>query len=279
MLTAQLALALDAVALATQLQISRGQIVTAREEERRRLRRDLHDGLGPALAGIALTLQAAENTGGPAADELVSGARVQLQDVVGEIRHIVHGLRPPILDDLGLAAAIRAHADRLAPLDVAFELPDPPVRLSAAAELAVYRIATEALTNVVRHAHASTCLVALHNDRDETVLEVSDDGRGLDPDADPGVGLRSMSERAAELGGQVVLSRAPLGGLAVAVRLPNATAPTTYDPRPRRRRQRDLPPGDAAAPGLRPGPRRVARSPATAPPASRRRSRSRSTSC
>ena len=224
-LAAQLALALDAVALATQLQVSRGQIVTAHEEERRRLRRDLHDGLGPALAGIALTLQAAENTGGPAAADLVSGARVQLQDIVGEIRHIVHGLRPPILDDLGLAAALRAHADHLAPLAVELDLPDHPIPLSAAAELAVYRIATEALTNVVRHAHADTCRVALHGDRDETLLEVTDDGRGLDPDAAPGVGLRSMRERAAELGGQIALSQASQGGLAVAVRLPNARQP------------------------------------------------------
>ena len=212
MLSAQLALALDAVALATQLQISRGHIVTAREEERRRLRRDLHDGLGPALAGIALTLQAAENTGGPAADELVSGARVQLEDVVGEIRRIVHGLRPPILDDLGLAAAIRAHADQLAPLTVELDLPDLPVRLSAAAELAIYRITTEALTNVVRHARARTCRVALHGDRSETVLEVSDDGRGLDPGAGPGVGLRSMRERAAELGGRWCSVRPPRAG-------------------------------------------------------------------
>lgn len=227
LLSSQLALALDAVALATQLQVSRGQIVTAREEERRRLRRDLHDGLGPALAGIALTLQAAENTGGPAADELVSGARAQLQDVVGEIRHIVHGLRPPILDDLGLAAAIRAHADHLAPLAVELDLPDLPIRVSAAAELAVYRIATAALTNVVRHAHAGTCRVALHGDRDETLLEVTDDGGGPDPDAAPGVGLRSMRERAAELGGQIVLSQASQGGLAVAVRLPNASQPQT----------------------------------------------------
>ena len=225
LLNAQLALALDAVALATQLQTSRGQIVTAHEEERRRLRRDLHDGLGPALAGIALTLQAAENTGGPAAGELVSGARAQLEDVVGEIRHIVHDLRPPILDDLGLAAAIRAHADHLAPLDVELDLPDHPIPLSAAAELAVYRIATEALTNVVRHAHAGTCRVALHGDREGTLLEVTDDGRGLDPGATPGVGLRSMRERTAELGGQIVLGQASQGGLAVAVRLPNAGPP------------------------------------------------------
>jgi signal transduction histidine kinase len=220
-LARQLTLAVDAVALASQLQQSRGQIVVAREEERRRLRRDLHDGLGPALAGIALTLQAAQNTGGAEADDLVTGAREQMQDVVAEIRRIVQALRPAVLDDLGLAAAIRAHADRLAPLAIELDLPEPHVPLSAAAELAVYRIATEALTNVVRHAHASTCRVALRSDGGETVLEVTDDGRGLDPQADPGIGLRSMRERAAELGGHVELSDASLGGLAVAVRLPH----------------------------------------------------------
>jgi signal transduction histidine kinase len=224
MLSSQVALALDAVELAIQLQISRGEIVTAREEERRRLRRDLHDGLGPALAGIALTLQAAQNTGGAAADELVSGASEQIQDVVAEIRRIVHALRPPILDDLGLAAAIRAHADRLAPLAIELDLPEPQAPMSAAAELAIYRIATEALTNVVRHAHASTCRVQLRSEGAATVLEVTDDGRGLDPHADPGVGLRSMRERAAELGGYVVLSQASAGGLVLAVRLPHATA-------------------------------------------------------
>jgi signal transduction histidine kinase len=222
-LSDQVALALDAVALATQLQLSRGQIVTAREDERRRLRRDLHDGLGPALAGIALTLQAAQNTGGPAADELVSGARVQIEDIVAEIRRIVHDLRPPILDDLGLVAAIRTHADRLAPMAIELDLSEPQVPLSAAAELAVYRIATEALTNVVRHAHADTCHVTLRSDRGGTVLEVSDNGRGLNVSADPGVGLRSMRERAAELGGHVTLGEAALGGLAVAVWLPCAT--------------------------------------------------------
>jgi signal transduction histidine kinase len=219
-LARQLTLAVDAVALASQLQQSRGEIVTAREEERRRLRRDLHDGLGPALAGIALTLQAAQNTGGAEGDALVAGAGEQMQDVVAEIRRIVQALRPSVLDDLGLAAAIRAHADRLAPLAIEFDLPDPQLPMSAAAELAVYRIATEALTNVVRHAHASNCRVALRSDGGETVLEVTDDGRGLDPRADPGIGLRSMRERAAELGGHVVLSEASHGGLAVAVRLP-----------------------------------------------------------
>lgn len=224
-LSQQVALALDALALATQLQLSRGQIITAREDERRRLRRDLHDGLGPALAGIALTLQAAQNTGGPAADELVSGAREQIEDTVAEIRRIVSDLRPPILDDLGLLVALRTHAERLAPMTVRLDLTEPQVPLSAAAELAVYRIATEALTNVVRHAHADTCQVTLRSGRGGTVLEVSDNGRGIDVDADPGVGLQSMRERAGELGGQVTLGEASLGGLAVGLWLPDAPPP------------------------------------------------------
>ena len=160
-LVRQVALVLDALRMAAELQQSREAIVTAREEERRRLRRELHDGLGSALAGIALTLQAARNTGGPQGDELVEGAREQTQAAVADVRRLVRGLRPPVLEDLGLAAALRAHADRLGPLEVEFELPQSPLALPAAVELALYRIATEALTNVVRHAHARHCRVCL----------------------------------------------------------------------------------------------------------------------
>ena len=150
----QLALVLDALRMAAEVQHSREAIVTAREEERRRLRRELHDGLGSALAGIALTLQAAHNAGGPRGDELVEGAREQTEAAVADVRRIVRGLRPPMLEDLGLAAALRAHADRLAPLEVELVLPPALPPLPAAVELALYRIATEALTNAVRHAHA-----------------------------------------------------------------------------------------------------------------------------
>ena len=98
--------------------------------------------------------------------------------------------------------------------------------LPAAVELALYRIATEALTNVVRHAHARRCRVTLRTDGGEVALEIADDGDGLAVDAAPGVGLRSMRERAAELGGRVELAPGPSGGLAVDVRLPCATAQT-----------------------------------------------------
>jgi signal transduction histidine kinase len=223
-LVRQVALVLDALRMAAALQQSREAIVSAREEERRRLRRDLHDGLGSALAGIALTLQAARNSDGPTADELVESAREQTQAAVADVRRLVRGLRPPVLEDLGLAAALRAYADRLGPLEVEFELPPSPMTLPAAVELALYRIATEALTNVVRHAHARHCQVCLRTDGNDVTVAIIDDGHGIARDATPGVGLRSMRERAAELGGRVELANGPNGGLAVDARLPCATA-------------------------------------------------------
>ena len=221
-LVRQLALVLDALRMAAEVQHSREAIVTAREEERRRLRRELHDGLGSALAGIALTLQAAQNAGGPQSDPLVAGAREQTEAAVADVRRIVRGLRPPVLEDLGLAAALRAHADRLAPLEV--EIVVPPDPLPAAVELALYRIATEALTNAVRHADARRCRVELRTVGEEAVLEIADDGPGLAADATAGVGLRSMRERAAELGGRVELETPAGGGLTVRVVLPVAAA-------------------------------------------------------
>ena len=221
-LVRQLALVLDALRMAAEVQHSREAIVTAREEERRRLRRELHDGLGSALAGIALTLQAAQNAGDPQSEPLVAGAREQTEAAVADVRRIVRGLRPPVLEDLGLAAALRAHADHLAPLEVEIVVPSNP--LPAAVELALYRIATEALTNAVRHADARRCRVELRAAGDEAVLEIGDDGPGLSPDATAGVGLRSMRERAAELGGRVELETPAGGGLTVRVVLPVAAA-------------------------------------------------------
>jgi signal transduction histidine kinase len=225
-LARQVALVLDALRMAAALQQSREAILSAREEERRRLRRELHDGLGSALAGIALTLQAARNAGGPEGDELVEGAREQTQDALVDVRRMVRDLRPPVLEDLGLAAALRAHADRLAPLEVDLAVPESRLRLPAATELALYRIGTEALTNVVRHAHARHCRVDLRTEGREVVLAVADDGAGLDGEATPGVGLRSMRERAAELGGRIELTTRPGGGLTVEVRLPCEPAPS-----------------------------------------------------
>ena len=220
LLARQLGLVLETLDMASALQQSREAIVTAREEERRRLRRELHDGLGSALAGIALTLQAARNTDGADADRLVEDAREQTQYAVVDVRRMVRGLRPPVLEDLGLAAALQAHADRMSPLSVALDLEDLTEPMPAATELALYRIATEALTNVVRHSNARRCQVRARRGADEVVLEVSDDGQGLNDPSVPGVGLRSMNERAAELGGRVALHDNSSGGLTVRVNLP-----------------------------------------------------------
>jgi two-component system, NarL family, sensor kinase len=218
--------AVRAVRLMRDLRRSRQQLVSAREEERRRLRRDLHDGLGPTLAAMALKLDAARNLLGPAperADELLAGLSQQLQGAVGEIRRLVHALRPPALDELGLAGAVREQARQLESHGVRVEVDAPATLtgLSAATEVAAYRIVQEALTNVVRHAEAGRCRVTLGLGR-ELSITVVDDGRGVEPGARPGVGLASMRERAGELGGRVEVVPAPGGGTRVEAVLPLA---------------------------------------------------------
>jgi two-component system NarL family sensor kinase len=216
------------VRLTTDLQRSRERIVTAREEERRRLRRDLHDGLGPDLAAIALRLDAARSMAGPTpVGETLSELRDQTREAIGGVRRIVDELRPPALDELGLVSALGEHAARLsAPvagdgggLDVHVDGPDVPPPLPAAVEVAAYRIGLEAMTNAARHAHARRCDVRIHVDGDLRV-EVSDDGDGLPRDAQPGVGLGSMRERAAEVGGTWTIAGRPGGGTTVCARLP-----------------------------------------------------------
>jgi two-component system, NarL family, sensor kinase len=219
-LVQQIAPALDALRLATELQHSREEIVNAREEERRRIRRELHDGLGSALAGIALTLEAARNSGTP--DELIDGARDQTQAAVADVRRIVRDLRPPALDDLGLVEALRAYAGKLSPLQVEFVVDADLQPLPAAVESALYRVACEAFTNVVRHARAHSCRLTLDTHAGHVVLRVEDDGAGFSPTAEPGVGLRSMRERAAELGGTVSFGRLEAGGSVVELRLTSA---------------------------------------------------------
>lgn len=218
--------AVHAVRLNADLQLSRERLVTTREEERRRLRRDLHDGLGPALAGMALKLDAARNrTGDPQVDEILGELRGETQDAIADVRRVVYELRPPALDELGLVGALREQAARLLGQDggsnrlaVQIQAPENLPQLPAAVEVAAYRIATEALTNVVRHAEARHCVVRiLVNGKLE--LEISDDGHGVGRSA-PGVGLSSMRERADELGGTWSVSPVAGGGTLVRAELP-----------------------------------------------------------
>lgn len=221
----QAAVAVHALNLSAALQRSREQLVSAREEERRRLRRDLHDGLGPQLASLALKLDAARNqlkNDPKLADSILMQLRWDAQNALADIRRLVYNLRPPVLDELGLISALRASAasQLSAPgPSIVVEGPESLPALPAAVEVAAYRIAQEAVNNVVRHAHAQRCTVRLHL-TDGLELEVLDDGDGIPEAYKPGVGLNSMKERTAELGGQFKFEGVPEGGARVVARFP-----------------------------------------------------------
>jgi signal transduction histidine kinase len=210
--------------LNVELQRSRERLVTAREEERRRLRRDLHDGLGPTLAALRLKIETARNKIGQdsAADAVLADLSERTHDAVADIRRLVYELRPPALDDLGLPGALGQVIETAEPpLLVHIEFPDdglPP--LSAATEVAAYRIAQEAFTNVVRHARATECIIRLHVHTDVLSVEIEDNGAGVSDARRRGVGTASMRERAEELGGSLRISPAPTGGTRVEAALP-----------------------------------------------------------
>lgn len=215
-LTRQVAVAARAVALATDLQQHREQLVTLREDERRRIRRELHDGLGPTLAGIALGIDTVARDGATLSHSatLLHDLRTVTEDAVGEIRRIAYGLRPPVLDELGLAAALREQAARLGTASVDVDPALPP--LPAAVEVAAYRIAVEAMANAARHAPAATVEVTVRA-RGALELEIADDGPGIRAGFAAGVGITSMRERATELGGQLTIRPGCPGTVVTAV--------------------------------------------------------------
>jgi signal transduction histidine kinase len=217
----------DLKRLTIDLQRSRERLVTAREEERRRLRRDLHDGLGPQLASLTLKLETARNrlAHDPLADTLLSDLTARTQATVADIRRLVYALRPPALDELGLIPALREQALQYGDqVSVHLDAPECLPELTAAVEVAVYRITQEALTNVARHAHAHHCDIQLALDETAGLLTLSiqDDGHGLPPSRGVGVGLTSMRERAEELGGTWSIEQVLTGGTCVLARLPYA---------------------------------------------------------
>jgi len=212
-----------AMRLAEDLRRSRERLVMAREEERRRLRRDLHDGLGPTLAALTMRAEAAQEVAGEPAKALLARVVDDAEAAVGDVRRLVDGLRPPALDTLGLAGSLRAHVDGLPAGGprVTVAAPQPLPALPAATEVAAYRIAVEAVTNVRRHADAATATVALHVVDGRLVVSVTDDGAGFAPPPtdSAGVGLASMRERAEEVGGSVTVETGP-GGTRVRASLP-----------------------------------------------------------
>jgi signal transduction histidine kinase len=228
-LASQVGVAVHAVRLTADLQRSREQLVSAREEERRRLRRDLHDGLGPRLAGLTLKLETARNrlAHDPLAETLLADLIALTQEAVADIRHLVYALRPPALDELGLVPALQEQVLQYSDqghheIHICLEAPEHLPPLPAAVEVAIFRIAQEALTNVVRHSHASRCVVrlALREHEHLLELEIEDNGCGLGSAPSHGVGLTSMRERAEELGGTWEVVPGPTGGTSVQIRLP-----------------------------------------------------------
>lgn len=209
------------------LRRSREKLVAAQDEERRRIQRDLHDGLGPVLASMRLRLEACldevQETKTPLAGDLE-----RLYELVGQatadIRRLVYDLRPPVLDQLGLVPAVRQHCERFgreSGVEVSFEA-EENLHIPAAAEVALLRVVQEALHNVGRHARASRVDVRLARSYGWLELEVSDDGAGFDTNGHlpEGTGIGSMRERSELLGGTLHVDSHPDAGTRVAARIP-----------------------------------------------------------
>lgn len=227
-LAPHLAVVVSARRLTEDLARERERVVAATLAERERLRRDLHDGLGPSLSGIALGLEAADHAlDGDLSTtrDLLARTRTEAEGAVREIRRVIDGLRPSALDQHSLADAVRETASGLGlgqpgRPSFALEVRDLPPRLAASVEEAAFRIVAESLTNVVRHSGARTCRVRLSRSNGDLCVAIRDDGGGvLTPRAD-GVGLDSMRRRASEIGGHLSVDLARPHGTVVTALLP-----------------------------------------------------------
>ncbi len=202
--------AVKAVQLSSELQRSREKLILAREEERRRLRRDLHDGLGPTLASLSQRIDAAGSLVTQQPEEavaLLQTIKAQMRSTISDLRRLVYALRPPVLDEFGLISAIRDHtipSQQSSGVHISLSAPEELPPLSAATEVAAFRIVEEALTNVVHHAQAQQCQICLPQTYRASV------------------GMHSMRERAEELGGKCSVQTRPTGGTLVSVSLPLA---------------------------------------------------------
>lgn len=207
--------------VAERLRRSRTALVEAREQERRRLHRDLHDGLGPTLSSLHQRIELAErwvDTDPARARALLTGARTGLRGALDEMRALVDALRPAALEHLGLAGAVAEawSADERIRVVADTALPALPVSV----EVSAYRIAMEAVGNAARHSGAARCVATFAVDTGHLVLTVVDDGWGGTARARPGGGLRTMMERAAEAGGELSIADAAPSGTRVVARLP-----------------------------------------------------------
>jgi signal transduction histidine kinase len=233
----QVGMAAHNLLLTARLQRSLERAVIAREEERRRLRRDIHDRLGPVLAASGMQIELVRSRLARDPDQaqaLLSAVAATQQEAITDLRRLVEGLRPPVLDQRGLVGAVRERADQLNDLASRASTQAPGGRglvvmvdasadlepLPAAVEVAAYHIISEALTNVVKHAQARECVVRLWRHEDALLVEVHDDGTGLPANYRAGAGLNTIRERATELGGEASAARAGTGGTLVQARMP-----------------------------------------------------------
>jgi signal transduction histidine kinase len=205
------------------------QVTATQEEERRRIARELHDGVGPTLASLNLRLRTArkrlERDGHPVADEIEELADL-VQASIQDIRRLIYDLRPTALDELGLMPALREYMARYQEeqsLEVALSLPEGDGRLPAPLETALFRVVQEALANVAKHARARRVEIGLTSDGEGVTLRIADDGRGFDPKAprsNTHLGLWSIRERVEQLGGQFEVESSPGRGTTLRIVIP-----------------------------------------------------------
>lgn len=208
------------------LERTREELVVAREEERRRLREDLHDGVGPVLAGLAFTVDAAAAQVAPHQDRLAAqldSVRDQARRAIGNVRRVTRGLRPESLDELGLVGALKEIATRHPSADIRLDLDGemPWPALPAATEVAVLHVVEEAVTNAIRHGHAGSVHIEVCADGGLLTARVTDDGSGLPEAPTVGIGLESMRRRTEELGGRFTIGRAGAAGTQVQMEVPS----------------------------------------------------------
>ncbi|QOR67136.1 sensor histidine kinase [Cytobacillus suaedae] len=236
---------LDLKALNLDLQVSREKLVIAREEERHYLRRNLHDDLAPRLAALAFTAAAAEDLVDKeptTVKSLLAEHQRMILGTVDDIRRLVYDLRPPKIDELGISEALKQRVDEIVSsiksynedgiqnrIQVSYSAPKELPQIPPAVEVAIYRILSEAVVNVVRHSKASTCKIILSLTNNRLEIEILDDGIGINsnekaPSIMGGIGVSSMKERAAELGGHCLIEERSEGGTRVFAWVPINTS-------------------------------------------------------
>jgi two-component system sensor histidine kinase UhpB len=199
------------------------RVITAQESERRRIALELHDQVGQNLTAVMLELDRVQRLVGPDAADILADAQEIARESLDDLRRISYELRPAVLDDLGLPSALETLCRSLssrAGIEVGFEQSGDPAGLGPQEELAVYRIAQEALTNAVRHSQCTEVTVSLAADPETVMLRVRDNGTGIGQDGAPVSGMRGMRERAVMIGAQLALGNQPGGGFEVSLALP-----------------------------------------------------------